>query len=83
MQLVDAGGGARTLGLHPASDPLLLLCQFFVGERLHALLRLEAVLPADEEGVVVAVPVRDDAAVELDDARGELLEEGAVVGDEE
>jgi hypothetical protein len=37
----------------------------------------------DQEGIVIAIPVAQVAAVEFDDAGGEAAEEGAVMGDEE
>ena len=56
---------------------------FLSKARLLLLLGLEHLLLADEVGVVVAGPAREPAPVELDDARGEPAQEGAVVGDEE
>jgi len=47
------------------------------------LLGEQRLLPAGEEGVVVARPVEESAAVDLEDPRGEATEKGPIVGHED
>ena len=79
MRAVARERWART----PAANPLLLLRQFLVEGRALLFLRLQDILLADQVGVVVAGPADQVAPVELNDARGDLAQESAVVGDEE
>ena len=81
---------ARTrpsLRVRRASIPLrihdLLLGQLLVEEGVLPLLGRQQLLLALQEGRVVAGPVEEPAAVELDDPGGQPLQEDPVVGDED
>ena len=74
---------AGPAGLDPLADPDLLLGQPLVEEGVLALLGGERGLLAFEEGRVVARPVEEPAAVDLDDPGGQPAEERPVVGDED
>ncbi len=82
LQPLDAGHAAGAAGLHALADPHLLLRQQLVGAGVgqrvgRQLLLLHALVGAEVAGVAA-----QDAAVELDDAGGHAVEEGAVVGDQ-
>ena len=62
---------AGPAGLDPLADPDLLLGQLLVEEGVLPLLGREQLLLALEEGRVVAGPVVEPAAVELDDPGGQ------------
>ena len=74
---------AGPAGLDPLADPDLLLGQPLVEEGVLALLGRQRGLLALEEGRVVARPVEEPAAVDLDDPGGQPAEERPVVGDED
>src|SRR5690606_41690517 len=60
-----------------------LFFQFLLEQFAIARLGGERFLLAAQEVVVVARPAGEFRAIQLDDARGELLQEGAVMGDEQ
>ena len=74
---------ARAARLDALPDPDLLLRQLLVEERVLLRLRVQAFLAAAQVVGVVAGPVGDLAAVELDDAGGQRAQEAPVVGDED
>ena len=80
---LHAGLRALALGAGAAARPRLLLRELLLEGRAPLALGLLGLDLAGEVGVVVAGPVGQLPAVELDDARGHAAEEGAVVGDEE
>ena len=79
----DAALVAGAAGLDPLANPDLFLGEPLVEERVLPRLGGEDLLPALEERRVVAGPVVEPAAVELDDPGGQPFEEDAVVGDED
>ena len=83
QQRADAALIASPPGLDLAANPDLLLGQPLVELRpLHGL-GLQGRLLAGDVGVVVAGPACQQAPVQLDDPRGQLAEEDAVVGHQE
>ena len=70
-------------GLDALADPDLLLGQPLVEEGVLTLLGRQRRLLALEEGRVVARPVEEPAAVDLDDPRGQPAQERPVVGHED
>ena len=83
LQRADAALVAGAAGLHALAQPRFLLRELLVEGGPLLFLGLEVRGLALEVGVVIAGPARELAAVELDDAGGELAQEGAVVRDEE
>ena len=71
LQGPDAALVAGPAGLDPLADPDLLLGQLLVEEGVLAGLGRQELLLALEEGRVVAGPVEEPAAVELDDPGGQ------------
>ena len=74
---------AGAAGAHPLAQPGLLLVELTAQALPCHRLVVQKLLLALQEGVVVAIPARQAAAVEIDDAAGQPAQEGAVVGDEE
>ena len=83
LERVDAVARARALRLHAAADPDFLLRELLVELRALHFLGLEHGLLAREKRVVVALPADELAAIDLDDARGNLPEKRAIVGHEQ
>ena len=83
LERADAPLVAGAAGLDPLADPGLLLGQLLVEERLLLGLGGEQLLAPLQERRVVAGPVVEVAAVELDDPGGQPFQEDAVVGDED
>src|SRR5690606_2969046 len=73
-------GAAR---LDALAYPRFLCFQLLLDQFAIARLGGERFLLAAQEVVVVARPAGEFRAIQLDDARGELLQEGAVMGDEQ
>ena len=74
---------AGAAGLDALADPRLLLGQLLVEEVPLAGLGREQLLAPLQEGGVVARPVGEAAAIELDDPGGQPFQEDPVVGDED
>ena len=79
QQRADAALIAGPPGLDLAADPDLFLGQPLVEQCPLDGLGLQGCLLADQERVVVAGPARQQAAVDLDDPRGQLAKEHAIV----
>lgn len=80
QQHIDAPLIAGAAGLDAAAQPGLLDLELFVEKAVLNLFVLQALLLALQEGRVVALPVQQPAAVDLDDAVGQLLYQQTVVG---
>ncbi len=80
LQPRDARDAARAPRLDALADPDLLLGEQLVGARLGLRLGGELLVAGALVGRVVAGVAAQLAAVELDDARADRVEEGAVVG---
>jgi len=83
LQRTDAALVARAAGLDALADPRFFLGQLLIELRLLRRLRVQYGLLARGEGIVVARPIDQPAAVDLDDARGQPPQERPVVGDED
>ena len=68
--------------LDAGSDPLFFLGQFLVEQRVAARLGLECGRLATQVRLEIALPTGQFAAVHLDDARGQRLQEHPIVRDE-
>ena len=73
---------AGAAGLDAGADPGLFLGELLVKQRVLLLLRRKCLLLAEQKRVVVARPVEQSAAVDLQDAGGHAAEKRPVVGDE-
>ena len=76
---MHAALGARALRLHAAADPLLFLREAFVEGGLLALLGFKAVRAALEVGVIVAIPVRENTAIQLHNTRRQFFQKRAIM----
>ncbi|MNN11259.1 hypothetical protein D3C81_1242120 [compost metagenome] len=83
LQRTHAAFVAGTAGLDALADPHFFLGQALVEQRVGRLFRRQLLLLVHQEAGVVAVPVDQVAAVQFEDARGQALQEGPVVGDEQ
>ena len=83
LQPRHAGHAAGTPRLHAFSDPHLFLRQQFVGAGVGQGLGIQFPLACLFKGRVRTGVAAQHAAVELDDAAGHGVDEGAVVGDED
>ncbi|MNQ09205.1 hypothetical protein D3C85_220170 [compost metagenome] len=70
-------------GLDALANPHFFLGQALVEQRVGGLLGRQCGFLVHEETGVVAVPVDQAAAIQFEDARGEVLQEGTVVRDEQ
>ena len=83
LERADAAFVAGAPGLDPFADPHFFLGQPLVEELLLPGLGVQDLVAALEERRIVAGPVVELAAVELDDPRRQLFQEHPVVGDED
>ena len=83
LQPLDAGDAAGTAGLDALPDPDFFLRQDLVEAGVEQRLVLQLVNLGGGEGGEVAGIVAQRAAVEFDDAVGDVVEKGAVVGDQQ
>ncbi len=74
---------AGTPGLDALANPHFFLGQALVEQRIGGFFGGQRGFLVHQEAGVVAVPVDQAAAVQFEDARGEVLQEGTVVGDEQ
>ncbi len=72
----------RAAGLDAFANPRFLLSQLLVEEIPLASFGRQQLLPPLEEGGIVARPVREAAAIELDDPGRQVFQEDPVMGDE-
>src|SRR5690606_22902833 len=72
-----------TAGLDALTNPHLLLGQALVEQRVGGLFGGQLLLLVHQEAGVIAVPVDQTATIQLEDACRQILQEGAVVGDEQ
>ncbi|MNQ66750.1 hypothetical protein D3C85_812500 [compost metagenome] len=70
-------------GLDALADPDFFLGQALVEQRVGRLFSRQLLFLVYQEAGVVAVPVDQVAAVQFEDARGQVLQEGTVVGNEQ
>ena len=81
VQRAHAALVARAPRLHALADPHLFLRQLLVEQRGVLRFGRELLRLLPRVGVVVAVPAGERAAIQLDDARRDAVDEGAVVAD--
>ncbi len=82
LQPLDARHAARAPRFDTLADPLLLLRQQLVGARVGQRVGSELIFLEPFVGAEVAGVAAQHATIELDDARGHRIEEGAVMGDQ-
>ena len=82
-QGIDAALVAGAAGLDALAEPGFLDRQFLVEEPVLALFLGQAFLLALQKGRVIARPVQQPAAVDLDDPAGQFLHQQTVVGDDD
>ncbi|RMP74876.1 hypothetical protein ALQ16_203322 [Pseudomonas syringae pv. actinidiae] len=72
-----------TAGLDALADPDFFLSQTLIEERIGGFFGCQCSFLVDQEAGVVAVPVDQAAAIQLQNARGKVLQECPVVRDEQ
>ena len=82
LERADASFVAGAAGLNALANPRFLLSQLLVEELPLAGCGRQQLLPPFEEGGIVARPVPEAAAIELDDPGRQPFQEDPVVGDE-
>ena len=83
LERSDAAFVAGASCLDALANPDFFLGQLLVEQRVGGLFGCQLLLLVNQEAGVIAVPVDQVAAVELENARGQVLQEGTVVGDEQ
>jgi len=81
LQAVDAGRGSRAAGFHTLADPHFFLRQQFVGLGVDDGFLRQLLFLLQQVGGKVPGVAHQFAAVQLDDTRGHVVQEGPVVGD--